>query len=711
MSIFSRNPSVDYTINATDNTKSGTDSSTRNFEKLDDSVRKFGVGIGVVATGAIAGLTAMSAAAAVNIDAIGKLATQTGASVEFIQAYRREAELSGIATGTFDTAIEKMSRRVSDAATGFGTAVSALEELNLSADKLAKLSPEEQYKAISDALGELATQGDKARLASDIFGISGASVIRASADAILGAKDEMVALNIALTSTDVRAVEAMNDALFLARDNISIATNLFTSQMAPAITGITNQIFGATDSLGGLRDTSIGVADVFVDVIGAIGNGVEGLKNVFDGIAIGLQEVNVLASRAGALFGSEESTRLLEEQLGVLQRMKDELAGQVGDATFWVQLEQQVEAARAQAAAAGEEFEATRAQIIANSGSSAAPLSLLGGDSASSVREPSDSAFNSLLDSLADGTEKIARAYENRLAIIDDFRADFPGRYDEALTAEIASLEAYNAAIAEYQEKQDAEAEKEKETTLRPLNDNFDAVRSQFQAENEVIVEEYENRKALLEELAEIDLERRAEINDLLVELAQDKEDRIAAIERSAVSKRVQIQSNYAAQALSVAASLVDSLGGQGERSKRIAARISQAEALIAGISAAERARNHAALTGGVISGGAAAALSWASTIANVAGIEAALNGSAPGGVSTSSGVSSGDSSSNQSALESGGNQFAPIEMTFVFDDELIDRDALSRMTVNQVATATQNRDLVYNQSRSYYESNNEGAG
>jgi len=278
------------------------------------------------------------------------------------------------------------------------------------------------------------------------------------------------------------------------------------------------------------------------------------------------------------------------------------------------------------------------------------------------------------------------------------------------LQAEIAALEARDQAIEDYHKQQSDTEDQKRSSTLAPLESNVDAVKSALATESEAIVEEYLNRSDMLQELGVLDVDRKAEVDALLIELAEQTGNRLAAIEEASSSKRRQIQSQYAAKALGVAASLVDSLGAQGEKSKRIAARVSQSQALVAGISAAERARNEASLMGGVVAGGVAAAISWGSTLANVAGIEAALNGSAPGGVSTSGGVSSGATSDIQSGLESGGGDAAAINVTFVFDDAVIDKDAVKKVAIQGVAEATQNRELTYNDSRNYYQTNDEGA-
>lgn len=696
--------SANYEITATDRTRAGVASATSSLRALDGVAGKLGVSFSLMATAAVAAPGLIISANAPLIDQMGKLATQTGASVEFIQAYRREAALAGIESGTFDKSIEKMTRRIAEAAVGLGDARGALDELGLSAVDLSQLNVEEQFSQISGAIEELATQGDKARIAARIFDRGGVSIIRASADAIQDAKNEMIGLGVALDEADVRGVEAMNDAMFLLKLNVSQASQAFTADMAPAITGVINQIFGAQDSMAGFRDASLNAADSFVSVVGAIGNSFEFIDGLFDSTAVGLQRLNLQAQRVTNFFdGSEESARVLLETAGELQRLQGNLAAQRDQPTFWTQLEAQVESARQSARETAQESDDIRARLAANVGIDIALPTLT-----TAAAEPNDTAFQSLIDSLATGTDQVEREYAKRLDVIDEFQQAFPQRGDEALQAQIAALEAYDAALDQLRSDREGAQDQERQTTLAPLESNFDSVVASLETESEAIVAEYTNRANLLQELGVLDVDRKAEIDELLIRLAQETGSKLEDIEKLSASKRKSIQASYAASALGIAASLVTSLADQGEKSKRIAGRISQAEALVAGISAAERARNQASLAGGVVSGGIAAAISWAGTLANVAGIESAISGGTPAGPSGTGGAPEGTTSDITANLESGANDAAPINITFVLDETTFNRRAIEDMSVNAIANATQSRDLTYNDSRGYYESNNE---
>ncbi len=696
--------SANYTITADDRTRAGLDSAGSSFARLSATAAR--AGLAVAAVGAVAGAAGLSivGANAQSIDSLGKLSEKTGIGVASLQAFSDASERAGIAQTTLAKSLQKGLDGISEAATGVGEAKNALDALGLSSEQLQRIAPEERILAVLDALKQVDDEGDKIRIASDIFGARGADLVRLYGDEVRGAADRMRDLNLALTESDVSGVETMNDTLQLVQSNARAAGLVFTAEMAPAITGVVRQIFGMGESLDGVRSVSEDFGNFFVDVIGFIGNGVEGLDNAFDSLKIGLQEVNVLASRAGAFFGDDEAEAQLQGQLTILQQLKDELAGQVGDQTFWSSLEDQVASARAESVEAARDLEALRQRFetgvdlgitVAAPTPPAAPTRDTGVITAPAAN---DSQFEAIVSSLATETESIQIEYQRRIDIIDQFKRDYPARIQEATDAELRAIEARVDALAELDKRQEDDAATERQATLQPLVANLDDTRSLLQDETDTIIDEITRRQGLLQELGELDVARREETSELIIRLEEEKQARIAGIEARSASARKQQQANFAASALGIAASLVDSIAGESNRGAKIAARIAQTEALVAGISAAERARNQASLYGGVVGGGIAAALSWAGTIANVAGIEAALQGGTPSGASSTGGSVSTTAATRQ-ALESGGTEAAPVQVTFVLDDQIINREAIKELGVDGIVEGSSSTNVIVNSS------------
>lgn len=80
-------------------------------------VAGLGVGAGVAA---VTGVAALAREQGRVIDSTAKFARMIGVSTESLVGLRHAASLSGVAANTFDTALQRMTRRTAEAAQGTG---------------------------------------------------------------------------------------------------------------------------------------------------------------------------------------------------------------------------------------------------------------------------------------------------------------------------------------------------------------------------------------------------------------------------------------------------------------------------------------------------------------------------------------------------------------------------------------------------------------
>ena len=105
-----------------------------------------------------------------DIDKIAKSARGIGAKTEFLSGLEFAAQrASGLAEGAATKGIEKMTRRIEEAAQGTGEAVKALNMLGLEASALAAMSPEEQFKVLSRAMDGVTDAGQRTLIATQLF--------------------------------------------------------------------------------------------------------------------------------------------------------------------------------------------------------------------------------------------------------------------------------------------------------------------------------------------------------------------------------------------------------------------------------------------------------------------------------------------------------------------------------------------------------------
>ncbi len=201
--------------------------------------------------GVVSGLLAMAAATAAatlsirglvtafgEIDKTAKVAAKLGLATEELVALRHASELSGVGADTLDMALQRMTRRIAEAAAGTGEAVKALEELGLSAKELRDAGPAEAFKRIAEAMAGVAGPADKLRLAFKLFDSEGAALVNTLAmgrSGLEAVEREVKELGVAFSAVDAAKVEAANDAILRMQTAFKGVTTELAIAFAPAV--------------------------------------------------------------------------------------------------------------------------------------------------------------------------------------------------------------------------------------------------------------------------------------------------------------------------------------------------------------------------------------------------------------------------------------------------------------------------------------------
>lgn len=250
--------------------------------------------IAVATTGALAIWIKRSLEAA---DATAKTSDKLGIATERLVGLRHAAEqTAGVTSSTLDTALQRMVRRVSEAANGTGEARKALAELGVDAQHLATLSPDQQFAAIADAMQGVATQGDRVRLAMRLFDTEGVSLVntlRVGSEGLEQFQTEAEALGIALNRVDAAKVEAANDAMDRVGKLVTGVGQRLAIDLAPFLEAAAETIVDLAVESDGFKE-AIG---------GAIESGINGFKFLVTVVFRVRQGFNLLG--AGALKAFE----------------------------------------------------------------------------------------------------------------------------------------------------------------------------------------------------------------------------------------------------------------------------------------------------------------------------------------------------------------------------------------------------------------------
>ena len=284
------------------------------FSDLSKKVAAYG---SAAALAAAAGVGVMVKQQLSAIDSTAKVSDKLGIATESLTALRIQAELSGVAANTLDMGLQRMVRRVGEAAQGTGEAKDALKELNINAAELAKLSPDQQFAAIGDAMGDVGSQSDRVRLAFKLFdseGVALLNTLKGGSAAALEAAAFTEQWGLAINRVDSAKIEQANDAMSRVGQASEGLWKQLAVKVSPALTGIANELLGVGSEMSSAKDTADALFDGMIAGIGFVADAARGLQIVWKGVTVVVAQTyrGIFAATAGidlSLIHISEPTR------------------------------------------------------------------------------------------------------------------------------------------------------------------------------------------------------------------------------------------------------------------------------------------------------------------------------------------------------------------------------------------------------------------
>lgn len=195
------------------------------------------------ATAGVAAGVALTKMSMQNVDALAKVSDRLGIATQSLAGLQHAANLAGVENATLEKSLVKLAVGVSDAADGTGIAKDAFIELGLSAALLEKMPIDQQMLKVADAMQGVELQADKVRLATELFGARGVSVLNmlggGSKNLVEMAK-EADHLGIAINRVDAAKIELANDAVERAKGVFTGLGNQLATSFSPLIMTVAN---------------------------------------------------------------------------------------------------------------------------------------------------------------------------------------------------------------------------------------------------------------------------------------------------------------------------------------------------------------------------------------------------------------------------------------------------------------------------------------
>lgn len=230
----------------TDMTRTSKQQAAR-MKKMEQEAAKAGKAVAGAFTAATAAMTAMVYASTKTADEMQKMSQRTGLSTEELSKYKHVTDLADVSIEQFGKGIGKMQRSLVDASNGLVTQQRAFDRLGLSVDELLKLSPEQQFEEIAEAISGLESATLRSASAQEIFGRSGTellSVMQGGKKAILATKEEAESFNLVISQEFADASALFNDNMGRIGKLAKGTSNAFTQGLLPALLDVQEGFLG-----------------------------------------------------------------------------------------------------------------------------------------------------------------------------------------------------------------------------------------------------------------------------------------------------------------------------------------------------------------------------------------------------------------------------------------------------------------------------------
>ncbi|OYX22498.1 MAG: phage tail tape-measure protein [Rhodobacterales bacterium 32-66-7] len=211
--------------------------------RLGSFARKAGIALAAVTAAAAAAGVAMVRSGLDVIGAQADMAASLRTTVESLQVLTWAGELAGVSMGEIEQATKKLTTRLSEAAAGSGSAVGALQRLNLTAAELQAMPLDQRIVAIQEALNQFVPEAERAAVASDLFGDRAAlAFLRIDAATLREAAQDVQDFGVAVSAADAAQIERTGDAIAKLSLIWLGLTNRLTAAVAPALETVANAL-------------------------------------------------------------------------------------------------------------------------------------------------------------------------------------------------------------------------------------------------------------------------------------------------------------------------------------------------------------------------------------------------------------------------------------------------------------------------------------
>lgn len=223
------------------------------------------------------------------IDAQAKMAQQLNTTSASLATLQRAGDLSGVSMEKITSGTRALTVRLAQAAQGTGPAAAAMEQLGLSAEKLASVPLDQRISTINQAIRDTIPAAQQAAVSAQFFGEeAGTAFAQLNPEVLAQAAKQANLFGTALSDVDAAKVEMANDALSTISMALDGLVKQFTVQLAPILKAIGDLFLSTAEDAGGMQSGVERAFSFIVDGAAFVMNAVDGIKRVFRIVADGV---------------------------------------------------------------------------------------------------------------------------------------------------------------------------------------------------------------------------------------------------------------------------------------------------------------------------------------------------------------------------------------------------------------------------------------
>ena len=208
------------------------------------------------------------------IDKLAKTSTKLGMMPDTLQAIRMAgSELAGMEFNTVDMAMQRMRRRLGEAAKGAGEAKAVIKELGLDAKLVSASDPGKAFEMIAEAMSKVDDPAQRLRMSFKLFdseGVGMVNVLTQGSGVLEEYRAKLEALGQTVTLEDAMGVEAANDAMMEAEMAFSGVFRTLAIELGPAIAVVADNLTHLVSTFQLVSGEGLSISTTVASYVGSL---------------------------------------------------------------------------------------------------------------------------------------------------------------------------------------------------------------------------------------------------------------------------------------------------------------------------------------------------------------------------------------------------------------------------------------------------------